>query len=166
MQVHRVIAAPCRAAMVVALATIVSSGCSSSTEAARNVTPDGFRISVTVTPDTVQVGGYLTITMIAENTTSETIRRAFPPNNFGPEPAMDLSYFEPDFGLGSGFFSELMEFGSADTLTLAPHAQASGAWQLRAVKAGTTTIAGCFPKSNDGLLPQVCDTRSLTIVAP
>jgi hypothetical protein len=152
--------------VVLAAALIVTTACSSSTEAIRqNVTADGFKISVSATPDTVVVGDYLTITMIAENTTSETIMRAFPPNNFGPEPSFDVSHFDPSFDVG-GFFGNLMEAGARDTMTLAPHAQATASWSFRASKVGAVTIAGCFPENNDGLHPQVCDTQGVTIVAP
>lgn len=147
------------------LALLACIACSSSTDAHPNVTPDGFRISVTAAPETVQVGAILTVMMIAENTTSATIMRAFPVNNFGPTPTFDAAHFSGAFDIDAGFFGDFMVFGSADTLTLAPHAQATGAWHLIATSAGTSTIVGCFPKTNDGLLPEVCFTRSVTIIA-
>ena len=108
MKLRRAIAAPARAAAFAVLAMISGASCSSSTDAApRNITADGFKITVNTTPDSVLVGDYLTVTMIVENTTSETILRAFPPNNFGPEPSFDLSYFEASFFSAGGFFGNL-----------------------------------------------------------
>jgi hypothetical protein len=103
--------------------------------------------------------------MIAENTTSATIMRAFPINNSGPWPTWDPAHFDGTFDIDPGFFGIFIINGTADTLTLAPHAQASAAWTLFATAEGSTTIVGCFPKNNDGLLPQVCDTRTVIIIA-
>jgi hypothetical protein len=138
--------------------------CSSSTDAPHDTTADGFKVSISVSPESPVVGQMVTATMTVENTTSATLSRSFPVNNLGPQIKILGGAIEGGFNIG-GFFGDGIELGAQDTLIVAPHSSASAGWNFFAISAGSSTLVGCFPENDNVLQPEACASKAVKVVA-
>jgi len=162
MQLHRVVDASARAALLVCIALSALAGCSSSTEPKSNVTPDGFAVSLTLDTASQVLGDWITTTMTIQNTTSEDLSRTFPPNDWGPLPQSSNSNLEEN-GFDGGFFGQFLEGDEPHTLTVGAHQMVTHIFHFRAMHVGSSYISACFPDSDAGKHPSTCVTKAATV---
>jgi hypothetical protein len=126
------------------------------------MTPDGIRVEVNTDATRPMANTAFRVIMILENTNDTAVSRSFPASSIGPYPESSSSAVEVD-----GFSLPLWSIndGSPHVLMLGAHQIFRYGFDALAQHAGTATLKICFPKSDAGLQPSVCATRTVVVKA-